>query len=802
MRRTTARAQRIVAGLTTKDKISLLSGQDFWMSKAAPGVDPTMLTDGPHGLRKQTNGTDHIGLAGSVPATCFPTAVTLGSTWDTALVTRVGEALGRECRAQEVGVLLGPGLNIKRHPAGGRNFEYFSEDPVVSGHMAAAMVNGIQSQGVGACLKHYAVNNQEENRMRLDVLVDERTMREIYLRGFQIAVRESQPWTVMSSYNLVNGTHVGESRKLLTEILRDEMGFDGLVVSDWGAVYDRAQGIAAGMDLEMPGSMGAWDPDVEAALASGALHEEDLDTAATRVVDLLLRAAEGRKTAVGAWDARSHHALARQAAAAGMVLLTNDSLLPLPVREGGTLALIGAFAEAPRYQGSGSSQVNPTIMDTALASLREALGKRLTYAPGYDPVTGETTPALLEQARQTAADADFVIVLAGLPGRYESEGYDRTDLQLPHGHLDLIRAATSANAKTGVIILGGAPVDLSWHKDVAAVAVAYLGGQAGGAAIADVLLGDAEPGGRLAESFPAQVTDLPAAANWPGTPTQVQYREGQYVGYRFHDTADVPAQFPFGHGLSFTQFQHADAAVRVDGEMLRATVTVTNTGLRAGSDVVQLYLRKPQSLFERPFQELKAFAKVWLAPGESTNVSLAVPLTDLAVWDSAASGWHIEPGTYEARFGKSSTDVWAALPVVLGEDISTATKPGHAAQPASAGRSLIATEQEFAELLGQPIPVPIGLLPFTLDSTVKDLQQTALGRMVSRTVLKQAQRAFPAEGEDLAFFEAVFKEMPIRGLAMMSSGAISLAQVRALVKILNALSVNAWGAKRASAKRR
>ncbi len=647
-------ARAIIDTLTEAEKVRLLSGADFWHTEGLPehGVDAIMLTDGPHGLRKQAGASDHVGLADSVPATCFPTAAALGSSWDVDLIEEVGAALGREARAESVGVLLGPGLNIKRHPACGRNFEYFSEDPLLSGKTAAALVRGIQSEGVGACLKHFAVNNQENNRMRLDTIVDERTLRELYLTGFEIAVTESQPWTVMCAYNLVNGEHAGESRKPLTDILRTEWGFQGLVMSDWMAVADRPAGVHAGLDLEMPSSSGAWDARVQAALKEGTLSREDLDRACVRVVALLLRVAAGRAANSGAPDLDAHHALARRAAAAGTVLLANDGLLPLSGQ--GRVALIGAFAETPRYQGAGSSQVQPTRLDAALPALRERLGDRLDYAPGYDAATGATTPELLAETRRVAAGADAVILLVGLPASHESEGFDREHLRLPRGHDDLVEVVTAANPRTAAVLCNGAPVEIGWADRPAALVEAYLGGQAGGAALVDVLFGDVEPGGRLAESFPMAGSELPASANFSDHPTQVQYREGFNVGYRFHDTAHVAPRFCFGHGLGYTRFEYSEPIVTGAGVDRDVSLTVTNVGQRAGSEVVQLYVHDPVSTLARPEQELKAFSKVHLAAGESARVVLPLNRRSFAVYDVASASWLVEAGDFELRVGASS----------------------------------------------------------------------------------------------------------------------------------------------------
>ncbi|HEX7589889.1 MAG TPA: glycoside hydrolase family 3 C-terminal domain-containing protein, partial [Demequinaceae bacterium] len=721
MRTTAKKARDIVAALRPEDKIRLVSGHDFWTTEAIPeaGIRAMTLTDGPHGLRKQRDAGNVADVTDSVPATCFPTAAALASTWDPALLEEIGAALGSECRAEDVPVLLGPALNLKRHPAAGRNFEYLSEDPVVAGRMAAGLVRGIQSQGVAACLKHFAANNQESWRMSIDAIVDERTLRELYLTGFEIAVRESDPWTVMCAYNQINGTHCGENHGLLTEILRDEWGFDGLAMTDWLATFDRVAAIRAVLDLEMPGSAATWDLEIAAALDAGTLAEADLDLACARIVDLMLRTAPASATggtdapgaAFAAPDFAAHHALARRAAAAGTVLLTNDGLLPLGAAT--TIAVVGAFAERPRYQGAGSSLVTPTRLDTFLGALREQAGEsRVTYAPGYDPITGETTDALLAEAARVAAGADAVVVLAGLPSRMESEGFDRDHLRLPEGHVRLIDAVIDANPRTAVALQNGAPVEMPWVARPAAILEAYLGGQAGGGALADVVLGAVEPGGRLAESFPVRASDLPSSANFPGTATQVQYREGLYVGYRFHDASGVAPLFPFGHGLGYTDFAYSGLTVTEVGARWDVTVTVKNVGTRAGSDVVQVYVQDVVSTAYRPVKELKAFAKVHLAPGATQNVTVSLDRRAFAVWDVASHGWRVEAGDFDILVGASSTDIRAVRRIAVASPDAVAASSGPTAPTYLVG------DAEFARMLGHPIPAAAPLLPFHRDSTV------------------------------------------------------------------------------------
>ncbi len=770
----TTPAEQVVARLSRRDKIRLLSGHDFWSTERLGGVESITLTDGPHGVRKQVRSGDHLGLSESVPATCFPTASALGATWDLDLLEEVGAALGAEAREQGVGVLLGPGLNIKRHPAGGRNFEYLSEDPLLSGRAAAAMVRGIQSRGVGACLKHFAANNQEHQRMRLDTIVDERTLREIYLAGFETAVRESAPWTVMSSYNKLNGEHTGESRRLLHEILREEWGFDGLVVSDWLGVSDRPVGVRAGMDLEMPGSGGAWDPRVAAALESGQLSEEDLDTACARVVALVQRVAAGRSVPVAA-DFDAHHDLARRAAAAATVLLTNDGILPLAPT--GSVALIGAMARVPRFQGAGSSLVNPTRVDALRDALGDALGDRMTYADGYDAATGDTSPGQLAEARALAGAADAVVLVVGLPARYESEGFDREHLRLPAGHEALVEAVLAANPRTAVVLVNGAPVEMGWAERPAALVEAYLGGQAAGSALAQVLVGQVEPGGRLAESIPVSALELPAHAHFAHHPTQVEYRETFHVGYRFHDTAGVAPRFAFGHGLGYTTFDVAAPVLTGEGTQRRVAVRVTNTGERAGSTVVQAYVGAVGAGVARPDQELRAFAKVFVEPGESRLVGMSLDERAFAHYDVATSQWVVAQGEYEIRVGLSSRDIREVVRVQL-DGVVVEPEPD---------RAHVLDDAAFAAVLGRAVPTPAALAPFHEDSTIGDLEGTWLGRRLRTLLLKVATRRVDLEdGDNSAMMAAAVNQMPLRGVVMAAGGQLPFAVLKKAIRVLNA----------------
>ncbi len=775
-------AAEVVASLDLPTAVGLLSGRGFWALEPVPdhGIDGIVVADGPHGLRCQVSAADHLGVAPAQPATCFPTAAALGSSWDVDLLAEVGAAIGDEARSLGVSVVLGPGLNLKRHPAGGRSFEYLSEDPLLGGRLAAAMVRGIQSRGVGTSVKHYAVNNQESHRLVVDAVVDERTLRELYLRGFEIVVTESAPWTVMCSYNLVNGTYASEHEELLTTILRDEWGFDGLVMSDWGATNDRVAGVVAGLDLEMPGSQGAFDGEVIAAVEGGRLDRSAVDRCAERVVELLRRGRqEGPPPAA---DHGAHHRLARRAAAEGSVLLVNDGVLPLPVR--GTIAVVGAFAAEPRYQGAGSSQVNPTRLDHALDELRTRAGAdaEVTYAPGYDARTGASTPEQLAEALAVAGAADVVVCFAGLPAAWESEGFDRTTLDLPEDQIRLIEALAATPTPVVVVLSNGGVVHLPWADRVEAVLECWLGGQAGGGAAVDVLVGDAEPGGRLAESIPVHVAQLPADRNFPGEPRQVQYREGPYVGYRFHDTAGVPARFAFGAGCSYTTFEWSDVAVTGEGTDLVVRVTVRNVGDRAGSDVVQVYVRDPGSTLHRPHQELRGFAKVRLEPGATGTVAVPLDRRAFAVWDVAAHDWLVEAGRYEVVVARSSAE-----PVeVVGVDVES----GDTVTPVVVPAGLVATADEFRELCGGSLPAPAAVRPFGRNSTLEELEGSPLGRALSAIVVREGLRRAAQEFPDpddatVAMVRAALREGPARGLVLMGGGVMSFEQLDLLIAALD-----------------
>lgn len=784
----------IVAQMTLEEKAAFCSGKNFWFLEACErlGLPSVMVTDGPHGLRKQAGAGDHIGLNASVPATCFPTASALASSWDTDLLREVGVALGEQCVTEKVAVLLGPGINIKRHPLCGRNFEYFSEDPLLSGELAAAMIQGIQAQGVGTSLKHYAVNNQEDRRMFVDAIVDERALREIYLRGFEIAIKKAQPWTVMCAYNRVNGTYCSEHGWLLNQVLRDEWGFEGLVVTDWGAANDRVQGVSAGLDLEMPSSGGINDRRIVAAIHAGELSEGELDRNLVRNISLILSGAElaERKTSL---DHAVHHTLARKVASECMVLLKNDDNI-LPLSSTTDIAIIGAFARQPRYQGAGSSQVTPTRLDCAFDAVQAIIDDAvsLVYAPGYDPKYSELDTALIEKAVTAASSAEVAIVFAGLPAIYESEGFDRTHMRLPEQHDRLIQAVCAANPRTVVVLSNGSPVAMPWVAAPAAILEGYLAGQAGGSAVVDVLFGVTNPGGKLAETFALQQADIPADRWFPGTGRQVQYREGLYVGYRYFDTASQPVLFPFGHGMSYTQFEYTNLEFSQEtlaqgGELL-VSLNVTNTGNLPGSEVVQLYVNDLESSVYRPEQELKAFTKIALDPGQTDTVTMRLDDAAFAIFDSKAQEWVVEAGEFEIRVGASSRDIRLRHPITVtsGQQISETHRA--ALNPEINDGEFSVPDATFASMLGKPIPVSEASRPYHINSSLNEIAETWLGRQVKSKVVAEFGRRMGADASDETIdkmFEEMANNMPLRSLALLGGGALSFKALNILVALLN-----------------
>jgi beta-glucosidase len=727
--------------LTLEDKAALVVGAGFWQTAAIEraGIRSITITDGPHGLRKPREGGDAIGIGDSVPATCFPPAAGLASSWNPALLQRVGAAIGDEARAQDVAVVLGPGVNIKRSPLCGRNFEYFSEDPLLSGELGAAWVRGVQSRGVGASLKHFAANNQETNRMTVSAEVDERTLREIYFPAFERVVTTEQPWTVMCSYNRINGVYASENQWLLTEVLREEWGFEGLVVSDWGAVDRRVPALEAGLDLEMPGPQRDSTEAIVAAVHSGELDEGVLDAAVARVLALVDKAA--RPAPGPAEPGSTAHALAREAAIESIVLLRNEgSLLPLQTAQ--SVGIIGEFARTPRFQGAGSSQVNPTRVDTALEAISAVAP--VEFAPGYTLSRDVDLAPLVAEAVAVARRSDTVLLFVGLPEGNESEGYDREHLTLPPAHLQLISAVAAANPRTVVILSNGGVVSLEpWHDLVPAIVESWLLGQAGGSALAAVLFGSVSPSGRLAESIPVRLQDTPSFLNFPGENDVVRYGEGIFVGYRYYETAEVAVRYPFGHGLSYTTFEYSAFEVARDGS--RAAVTVTNTGARAGGDVPQLYVSAPRDRLAVPRRELKGFDKVALDAGESRRVEFALDRRAYSHWDARTSRWVVAGGDYVVELGRSAHEIVASATVRL-----AAPKPG-----------LLTLDSRVDEFLRHPVTGPILARAAAGEGTPNMLE------LVASMPMRRLMR-FPGVGESfgrIGVLIAVANNPVVRGLA-------------------------------------
>ena len=656
----------LIKKLTLEEKAALCTGASPWTTTPVErlGLPEMTVSDGPHGVRRVADVNDWI--AGSLPATCFPTASCMASTWDVNLIRTIGQAIAEECIALKVDVVLGPGVNMKRTPLGGRNFEYYSEDPYLAGQMAASFIAGVQSKGVGTSLKHYAANNQESQRMTINAKVDERTLREIYLAAFETAVKKAKPWTVMCAYNKLNGTYGSENHRLLVDILKDEWGFEGLVVSDWGAVHDRVASMKGGLDLEMPGPRARRVKAVVEAVRSGVLDESMLDESVRRILGIVFKAAETSKG--GSFDTAMHHALARRIAAEGMVLLKNNGILPLKDQQ--HIAVIGRAAKEAHFQGGGSSHINPTQVDNPLIELQKLAGDaELSYAEGY-PAGTAFDQALIDAAVKNARSAEVALLYLALPDSKESEGYDRADLDLTPQQVALIKAVTAVQPKTIVILNNGAPVAMSeWIDGTAAVLEAWMMGQAGGGAIADVLYGKVNPSGKLAETYPLRLADTPAFINFPGGNGEVRYGEGIFIGYRYYDAKEVPVQFPFGYGMSYTTFTYKNpnvsAASFKDVDGLTVSVDVTNTGKVTGKEVIQVYVHDHKSGLVRPPKELKGFAKVELQPGETKTVTLALDFRAFAYFHPAYNQWITEDGEFDILIGPSSTDIRCVQIVTL-----------------------------------------------------------------------------------------------------------------------------------------
>ena len=717
-----------VNDLTLEEKAALTSGTNPWSlgNVAAKGLPNYTITDGPHGLRKAQN-TESMDVEENVPATCFPPAAGMACSWNPELVERVGEAMGEECIQEQVAVILGPGVNIKRNPLGGRCFEYWSEDPYLAGHTAVGIVKGVQSKGVGTSLKHFAANNQETDRLRISATISPRAMREIYLPAFEYIVKTAQPWTVMCSYNKINGVFSSQNRWLLTDVLRGEWGFKGIVMSDWGAVSDRVAALNAGLNLEMPPSN--TDNQIVAAAKDGRIPATQLDEMAQGMIDLVAKARPAMSRDGYRYDVDAHNEVARQAAVESMVLLKNEDAT-LPVAKGAKIAVIGEFARTPRYQGAGSSLINPTKLTSFLDAIEER-GVAADFAPGFTLDDAAQDPALTEQAVTAAEQADVVLLFLGLPAAYESEGFDRTTLDIPAKQVEVLDAVAAANPNVAVVLSNGSVVSMPWRGRAKAILETWLLGQAGGAALADVIFGDETPSGKLAQTIIDDVNDDPSAMNWPGEEGHVDYGEGVFVGYRYHDTFRKQVTYPFGYGLSYATFDVHDATVAKTGpRTAEVTVTVTNTSDVAGAETVQVYVAPPKAKVARPVHELKGFAKVALEPGESKNVTIALDDRAFAYWSERFDDWHVEGGTYTVEVGVSSRDIVSRIDVEIDDD----------------GKIMNLDEwSTFGEWLDDPIGAPI--LQHVLDD---------MGKEAGRPIIP-----------DSALMVMFLRSMPLRSLSVI-----------------------------------
>jgi beta-glucosidase len=778
--------KEIIVKMSLEDKVAFCSGADFWSTKALEqyAIPSIILTDGPHGLRKQVAAADNLGLNRSVPSTCFPTASATACSWDRGLLREMGEALGEEARQEGVSIILGPAVNIQRNPLGGRNFDYFSEDPYLAGEMAASWIQGVQSQGVGVAIKHFAGNNQEKLRMTSDSLIDERALREIYLPAFEKAVKAARPAAVMCAYNKLNGTYCSDNSYLLRDILRIEWGYEGVILTDWGAMNDRVKAFEAGLDLEMPGGVGYYDRAVLAAIQSGELPEEKLDESVDRLLELVLSAHANQRV-----DYHAHHALARKIAANSAVLLKNqDHLLPIGIHQ--KIALIGALAQNPRYQGTGSSIINPTQLSSLMDGFEEQK-LEYSYYPGYS-LKGPISHELVEEAVAGAKGSDVAVILAGLTAEYEIEGLDRTDLSIPESHTELINRVAAANPNTVVVLVGGAPVEMPWLPKVKAVLNMLLAGQAGGLAAAELLTGKVNPSGKLAATYPVSYADVPSAGFYEAGGRQAQYRESIYVGYRYYEKARQAVLFPFGHGLSYTSFEYHDLILSKtemrDTDQLTAGVTIKNTGPVDGAEIVQLYVSDLQPGGFRPVKELRDFTKVVLRAGEEKQIEFVLNFRSFACYDPAAKSWSAPEGNYQISIGASSRDIRLQQDVVL---LGTPRRPIPSSTAAwYTTLSGKVSRADFETLLGQPIgPEKTPRRgEFTLSSTLRDMQGSfIIRRVIKASEAKIAQGLDGADQEDPTFrmMVEVFKNTPLKNLVTMSQGSMPANLARGLVEIAN-----------------
>jgi len=785
--------KKIIEQMTLEAKVALCSGADFFSTKGFDeyGIPAILMADGPHGLRKQMEAADQLGVNRSVPSTSFPTASLSACSWDRNLLREMGAAIGEEALQEGVSIVLGPGVNIKRNPLCGRNFEYFSEDPFLAGELAVSWIDGAQSQGVGTSLKHFAANSQETERMTSDSIMDVRTLREIYLPAFEKAVKEAKPSTVMCAYNLLNGVYCSDNRFLLREILRDEWGFEGAVVTDWGAMNDRVKAFEAGLDLEMPGSKGYFDDEVIAAVKNGELPEERINESIDRLLDLIFSTAANRQTDFR-YDVEGHHLLAKKIAANSAILLKNDENI-LPIAKGKRIALIGALAKSPRYQGAGSSHINPTKLSSAVDGFT-ALGLDFVYFDGY-PLKGAGDETLLAAAVKGAAKCDVVVIVAGLPEEYESEGFDRETLSMPESHNTLIARVAEANLNTVVVLVGGAPVEMPWLSKVKAILNMYLAGQAGGLAMAELLTGMTNPSGKLAESYPLAYADVPSANIYESGGKQAQYREGIFLGYRYFDKIQQDVLFPFGYGLSFTTFEYSDLVIS-QTELstpyeLQVSVTVKNTGSVDGAEVVQVYVGAVDSTVFRPEKEIKEFLKVFLKVGESRRVSFSLDSRTFAIYDG---GWVVPGGKYQISVGASSRDIR-----LQGEINIQGTKVGPKSGLEGSWYQHLSgkpSQPEFEALLGKKIPSPkiIKKGEYTLACTFNDMKNSFVIRQLIKSIEKTVGKGFGGLDYSNPTFKMLMSSStntPLKNISQLSPESMPKNLIKGLVHLANGRFIKA-----------
>ena len=783
----------LISQMTIKEKASLCSGKDFWHLKSIErlGLPEIMVCDGPHGLRKQNAENKKVGIGNSYPATCFPTAVTTACSWDRDLIYNMGQALAEECLQHGVSVLLGPGVNMKRSPLCGRNFEYFSEDPELAGEMGAAFIAGVQSKGIGTSLKHFAGNSQEMKRMTSNSIIDERALREIYLRAFEKAVKKSQPWTVMNAYNLLNGTYCSENDWLQNKVLRDEWGFKGAVVSDWGAVNDRVAGLNAGNDLEMPSSGGVNDAKIVEAVKCGVIDETTLDERVDKLIDIILKGAANKKPGYK-FDIKAHNLLSRQIAEQSMVLLKNDgNILPLKRVEGEYVAVIGAFADNPRYQGAGSSIINPTMIDSGRRAFNNS-PISVKFADGYDRSgKRKNEDAYITEACNLAKNASKAVVFIGLTDDYESEGFDRSTMKLPDGHNRLVEAVSRVNDNVIVVLEGGSPVEMPWADDVKAILNAYLGGQSVAPAIVDVLTGKANPCGKLAETYPVCLKDTPTSFRYPDSKEDVQYRESIFIGYRYYDKVERNVRFPFGFGLSYTSFEYSDIKLKkknlTKGEGAKVTFTIKNTGDVAGSEIAQVYVAKPESKIFRAPKELKGFVKIHLEPGEEKKVSVELDDRAFAFWNTATEDWCVESGEYKILVGASSRDIrLEAAAKMKSEDDETIVDLRESAGVYFDGDPARAREDDFKVIYGGEFKLAPEITSDSLNNSIERSKDKGLAKFIYNTVDLAMK---PKGGVGSSMITNTIMQTPIRNYVSMSNGLFTEDMADGLLKVFEGKDV-------------